>query len=427
MSSLSDIKKLNSNQSNSSRISTLNDFILTLKGALYEGRFDKNELDTLYGLLPYGRKYLRDQSLGHTLTTYGDWSCLLSETGYSIWKYSPTSYLYNSLNELYLDDRLLENRGEATSETATSFDMVQLYEGASGAGYVDYTTESASEGGTAFNLLDTTSDYLYIGDASTFSGIKFEFQTRGSNNTLVVEYWNGSSWTTMTANANGLDDDTSDFESDGKISWTTPTDWETTAVNTLDTYYYIRISTSTTPVTVAKAYYIIPYNSVPALLALSSEQILNEDWAWCSYSTSIYVTIRNSGNTAYEGNYFITSSSSATNLQNYFIYNHSITANYSSSGYNPVFSTQANYTASGSEGIILADGSLNNVTISLPTASESEGVSIIIKAIDISNTVSVDCQSGELIDGSGSYAFSSQYEAIHIISNGSDWFIIGKV
>jgi len=419
------VYKVDKNLSRQDQIEAINNMVIEVNGKIDQAKFNKNELDTLYTSLYKSRKFLRLQSLGHTTGDYTDWSHLKEETGYSIWKLSPTSYKYNSKNKLYFDDKVLENRGEAGAESATSFDSVFFYNGDSGAGYTDNTAEAATEGGTQFALMNSTNDYVYIGDDATFSGVKFEWQTAGSNYTLVIEYWNGS-WITMTANANSLDDDTNSFESDGKISFTAPSDWATATINSA-TRYWIRISTSTIPITVAECYYCIPYNCVPALLALSSTQIQKEEWAWCSYTTAIYVTIRNAGNASYEGDYFITSASNATNLQNYFIYNHEYESDYEDSTYNPVFIRAADYTATGDEGVILVDATDNNVTITLPSASEDEGEELIIKAIDISNTADVDCLSGETIDGSGTYTFSSQYECIRIMSDGSNWQIIGQV
>ena len=74
------------------------------------------------------------------------------------------------------------------------------------------------------------------------------------------------------------------------ITFDIPSDWVTNAVNG-QTKYWIRIETSTVPVTNAEAYYIIPANNVPGLLAMSSSEVQNEDWKWCSYGSSIYVTI----------------------------------------------------------------------------------------------------------------------------------------
>ena len=324
------VTRINNNLPATTKISTLSEQVLEIFGLVEKARFDENEITQLTTDFGLDRKYLRNQSLGHTLSTYVGWTHLHSESGYSIWKFSPTNYKYNSVNELYLSDVVLENRGEANSESDTTFDKVFLDEGSV---YTDNTTEAGSEDGTSFSLMNDTSDYLYLGLSTTFSGISFEFDTRGSNYTLDCEYWNGSAWVTLDVSGATYADDTSNFESDGRIYWTIPSNWATTTVNSIASKYWVRISTSTVPVTTALAYIITPANSVISLLKMSSEEILNEDWAWCSYTTAIYVTIRNSGVASYEGNFYITSASSTVNKQNYFIHNHEFTADYEDSTY----------------------------------------------------------------------------------------------
>jgi hypothetical protein len=326
------IYKLNSQDTVTHKLEDLNDMVLELNGSIAKSQFDKIELDEVYESLGsgYPRKYLRNQLFGNILSTYTGWVHIKAEGGYSIWRFNPSNYAYNANNQLFFDGKLLSNKGQANSESALSFTSVQFYNGDSGSGYTDDTIEASSETGTEFDLMNSTSDYLYLGLASTFSGAKFEFQTRGSGYTLKVEYWSGAAWTQLTSNLNALEDNTNNFESDGKISFTIPLDWASTTINSLDRYY-IRISTTTTPISVAKAYYIVPGDSVIGLLALSSTQIQNEEWAWCSYGVSIYTTIRNSGASTYEGNSFITSTSTTLNKQNYFIYNHSFESNHADS------------------------------------------------------------------------------------------------
>lgn len=429
------IYKVNKNLSRQDQIDLLNSMILELEGLIYQGKFDKNELDDIHEKL-CARKFLRNIGLGNTTSTYTNWSHLQEETGYSIWKYTPSDYLYNSLNQLYFGEKetgedttykLLNNKGEADSESATTFDYVFLYNGDSGAGYTDNTTEAGTAGGTEFSVMNSSNDYLYVGEGSTFAGTKFEWETRGGNYTLVVEYWNGSAWTTMTANANELDDDTSNFESDGRVTWSIPSDWATTAVNG-QTKYWIRFSTSSTPTTTAEAYYIIPGNNVISLLALSSDEISKEEWAWCSYDGSIYATIRNTGNTSYEGEYYITSASSASNLQNFFIYNHEYLLDHEDSTYSEVTPAASDLTLTTSHSVILVDASVNDVTITLPVASENEGKRLTIKVTAMASGtdgVHIDAQSGETVDGEAGKTLKYENEFVTLISDGSDWWIIG--
>lgn len=311
---MTEIYKINENNTITQKISLLNDMILAINGKIEEAKFNKNEIDALYTDLGsgYQHKFLREVLLGHTLATYTGWSHIKAESGYSIWKYTPTNYSYNILNQLYFDDKVLSNEGLATSETITTFNKVYTYSGS----FVDNTTEASTEEGTAFDLLSDTDEYVYIGNPTTFGGIKFEFYTRGANYTLAIDYYGTAGWTELE-----IEDNTSDFESDGNIIWSIPVGWNTVAINGV-TQYWIRIRTTTSPITTAKAYYIVPSESVIGLLALSSTEFFNEEWKWCTYGSDIYVTIRNTGNPSYEGSYFITSASSTANLQAFLISNH---------------------------------------------------------------------------------------------------------
>jgi hypothetical protein len=330
------IQKLNSNDTTTHKISDLNDMILEVDGKTTQASFDKNELDQVFTDFNLDRKFLRNVSLGGTSTTYSNWTHVQSEDGYSIWKYIPAYYKYNAVNKLYFDNKELTLKGEASAETAITFDYVYAYDPDAPSGYTGYTlntTEAGTETGTPFNLVTTTGEYTYLGDAAVFYGAKFEFYTRGSNYTLKVEYFNGV-WTELTADDYGLTDNTTAFQGNGTITWdsTKVTDWTTYAVNG-DTQYWVRISTTTIPTTVASCYYLIPATSVVGMLALGSTEILNEDWAWCYYNSAIYVTIRNTGVTSYDGDFYITSSSSATNKKNFFVYNHTFMADYEDSSY----------------------------------------------------------------------------------------------
>ncbi len=423
---MSDIYRVDTNLPNNDKISDLNEMIIYLNGLSSQGKFDKHELDHIYGLINVDRKYKRNVAIGNTIGTYSGWSHLKAEDGYSIWKFTPAEYKYNSLNNLYFDTKVLSNKGQADSESATTFNTVYTYNGAT---YTDNTTEAGTESGTEFSLMSATSHYLYVGLSTTFNGIKFEYQTRGSNYTLKVEYYNASSgdgWTQLTANDNTLDDDTNSFKSNGRITWASLSDWATTSVNSVSKYW-IRISTTTTPVTTAKAYYIIPGNSVISLLALSSTEVLDEDWAWCSYNGSIYTTIRNAGNSTYEGDYYITSTSSTTNKQNFFVYNHPFTADYENNNYDAVKTISADSGIDTNDGILLVNAALGAVTLTLPSASSvDEGKSFTIKKIDSSNNVTVDCASGETIDGAATKVLSTQNSFVTVVSDGSVWYIISS-
>jgi len=326
-----EITKINSGLPTTSKIEALNDQIISVDGKVEQARFDKIELDALYTDTGLSRKYLRNQLLGNALNTYSGWSHVKAENGYSIWKYTPPLYSYNTNNAVYCDDKAFINMGLATALNPTAFAGVATYDTVT---YTYNTIEAGTELGTEFSVLPLTTHYLYVGNATQFFGMKFEFHTRGSGYALEYQYWNGADWVTLTANTNDLVDKTSNFSGDGYVSWDLPSggSWATTLVDNV-TQYWIRIKTTTVPTTTAKIYYLVPNASVIGLLAMNSEDILQEKWCWCTLASDIYVTIRNNGNGVYEGDYFITSASSATNLKNYFIYNHVISANFASTSY----------------------------------------------------------------------------------------------
>lgn len=320
------------------QLEDLNYQTLELDGKSAQAKFDRYELDALYSGSGMQRKYIRNFNLSSATGSgaWYNWTHIKSESGYSIWKFdSDIDHNYNAYNEMYFDNKLMTNRGDASAEDITTFDNVFTYDGS----YTDNSVEAGTEAGTTFNLLSATTDYIYIGSSTQFSGIRFKFGTRGRNNTLKVEYSNGSStWTTMSSLNNDLTDNTSAFKRDGSITFTAPSNWNKDTVNGANVYW-IRISTTTTPTTTAKAYAILPYNSVATLLALSSSQVTNEEWAFCSYDipgtgSRLYGTFRNIGSSDYEGDFYITSGSTVVNKENFFRSNHAINLNYENSNYN---------------------------------------------------------------------------------------------
>lgn len=413
----------------STKVTRLNDMILELNGLVQQGKFDINELNHLYDLVGSMRKFKRNIAVGSTVSTYTGWTHLSAYAGYSIWKYSPTSYMYNAANQVYMGNKALTNRGLASSESATTFDKVYLYNGDSGSGYVDNTTEAGTSGGTDFALNNTINDYVYFGAASTFGGIKIEFHTRGSNYTNVWQYWNGSAWTTLATTTDLLSDGTNNFQGDGSVSWTIPSTWAQTSVNS-QTKYWIRTYSTTNPIRVARAYYIIPRSSVIGLLALSTTDILNGSWAWCSFGLAIYVTIKNTGVSTYEGNLFITSSSTAANLQNFLVYNNPFTADYQDSTYGGItFVNNSDASLISTDGMVILNATTRNVTVHLMSVRTIPGKEFIIKVSEKGSGKSIyaSAASGETIDGAPTYVFAADFECIVVKSDGQrNWCIISK-
>lgn len=95
---------------------------------------------------------------------------------------------------------------------------------------------------------------------------------------------------------------------------------------------------------------------------------------------------------------------------------------------NPVVATStktSSYTITGTDVVIFADATSGNVTITLPAASSFTGFNFHIKRIDASsNSCSVARSGSDTIDGVTSFGLDTRYDALRVVSNGSNWFIL---
>ena len=158
--------------------------------------------------------------------------------------------------------------GQGLADSNGEFSFSINYEGAFGAGLdviircrnQGFPTAgiAASSGGTVFTdettannsavtnditLLPaspTTNDAYYWGHGEKFNQLKLEVSTAADSGfaTLTWEYWNGSSWASLP----NISDGTNNYENEGIniVSWTDPTGWATTSVNSQGPYYYVR-------------------------------------------------------------------------------------------------------------------------------------------------------------------------------------------
>ena len=85
----------------------------------------------------------------------------------------------------------------------------------------------------------------------------------------------------------------------------------------------------------------------------------------------------------------------------------------------------SNYTITGTDVVIFADATSGNVTVTLPAAASFSGYNFYVKRIDnSSNTCSVARSGSDTIDGTTSFSLDTRYDALRVVSNGSNWFII---
>lgn len=90
-----------------------------------------------------------------------------------------------------------------------------------------------------------------------------------------------------------------------------------------------------------------------------------------------------------------------------------------------IASKSANYTATADDFTLLVDASGGNKTITLPAASGNTGKIYVIKKTDSSgNTVTIDGDGSETIDGATTKVISTQYVSFMIQCDGSNWWVI---
>lgn len=128
-----------------------------------------------------------------------------------------------------------------------------VYTTANDTAWTDRNVESRLEGGTAFNLLPTAAaaDRIYIGMPVKFPKTKYKFTTAGVGGTYVWEYWNGTTWATLT-----VTDGTSGFTVNGTVTWTMPSNWATIGgsasafnINNV-TQFWVRVRATVAPSTI---------------------------------------------------------------------------------------------------------------------------------------------------------------------------------
>ena len=91
----------------------------------------------------------------------------------------------------------------------------------------------------------------------------------------------------------------------------------------------------------------------------------------------------------------------------------------------PITTLSANTTLGGTHYTARVDATAAARTITLPAASACTGRVYNIKKIDSSvNTVTIDANASETIDGALTIVISAQYQNIQIQSNGVGWDIL---
>ncbi len=102
--------------------------------------------------------------------------------------------------------------------------------------FTEYTKEASNYLRDPITIsLVAAEDYIYIGYDKPISAVYIDFTTVGSNASLTVEYYNGTTFTSI----DNLDDDTKGFSRNGFIQWSRNQEAEeSTEVNSATKYWY---------------------------------------------------------------------------------------------------------------------------------------------------------------------------------------------
>lgn len=110
--------------------------------------------------------------------------------------------------------------------------------------FTDETTEANENTTGDVTLLPASAaadDAYYFGFATPFSDLKLVIsQAITGTATITWEYWNGSAWTALTVAGAGADLETAGTQ---PVTFTAPSDWATTTVNSQGPFYFVRLVT----------------------------------------------------------------------------------------------------------------------------------------------------------------------------------------
>jgi len=135
-------------------------------------------------------------------------------------------------------------------EKGKKIDAVYSYYNSS---YTD-NTDNANQVGEdlfyPFSDSPSVGDYLYIGCDYKFLSVFINLAVDGAGGTCEWEYYNGSSWTSLSVSTDTTNAD--NLLTSGKIYWDKPSDWETTTTINGYEYYWVRIKVTGTYTTAPK-------------------------------------------------------------------------------------------------------------------------------------------------------------------------------
>jgi len=76
--------------------------------------------------------------------------------------------------------------------------------------------------------------------------------------------------------------------------------------------------------------------------------------------------------------------------------------------------------------LVIIDASGENVTATLPAAASYSGFRFYFLASDVSNTVTIDGNGAETINGSANFTIDTQWGCFILVSDGTEWWIMSN-
>ena len=105
--------------------------------------------------------------------------------------------------------------------------------------YGDVTLDCDKDVGNWIPISTAGTDYVLFGQNNPFLGITFDLVSGGSYTSIIWQYYNGSTWITITPT------ETYSFAANGSVQWDLPVDWATYTPTFYTAKYYIKMSVST--------------------------------------------------------------------------------------------------------------------------------------------------------------------------------------
>jgi hypothetical protein len=96
------------------------------------------------------------------------------------------------------------------------------------------------------------------------------------------------------------------------------------------------------------------------------------------------------------------------------------------SAYREIATKTTNYVATANDDVILVNAAATTRTVTLPAAAGLLGKQLTVKKTSVSNSVIVDGNLSETIDGAASKTITTQWGFLTVLCDGTGWMIVAS-